>query len=43
MWGQILAKFLGHHGFVIGPAADVHVGDGAAFVDAEVMSLNFQR
>ena len=33
---QIFAEFFLHHRFVIGPVADVHLGDGVAFEDDEV-------
>ena len=36
MRSQILPEFLGHHGFVIGPVADVHLGNGVTFEDDEV-------
>ncbi len=36
MRGQILAKLLNHHRFVIGPIADVHGGLGVIFEDDEV-------
>lgn len=36
MRGQIFSKLLLHHFFVIGPVADVHLGDGVAFEDDEV-------
>ena len=36
MRSQILSKPFLHHGFVIGPVADVHFGDGVAFEDDEV-------
>jgi len=36
MRSQIFPEFFLHHGFVIGPVADVHLGDGVAFEDDEV-------
>ena len=36
MRGQIFSKFLLHHGFVVGPVADVHLGNRVAFEDDEV-------
>ena len=36
MRGQILPEFLLHHRFVIGPVAEVHLGDRISFEDDEV-------
>ena len=36
MRSQVLAKLLHHEGFVVGPVADVHFGDGVAFEDDQV-------
>ena len=36
MRSQILSKFLNHHGFVIGPVADIHLRNGIPFEDDEV-------
>ena len=36
MRSEILPEFLLHHRFVIGPVADVHLGNGVAFEDDEV-------
>ncbi len=36
MRSQILPEFLLHHRFVIGPVADVHLGNGVAFEDDDV-------
>ena len=36
MRSQILAELLHHEGFVIGPVADVHFGDGVAFEDDDL-------
>jgi len=36
MRGQILPGFFLHHGFVIGPVADVHFGNRIAFEDDDV-------
>ena len=35
MWSQILAKFFNHHGFVIGPVAEVHLCNRIPFKDDE--------
>jgi len=43
MWSQIFAKLLLHHRFIIGPVADVHVGDGVAFEDDEVGAVCSNR
>jgi hypothetical protein len=36
MGREILRKFFLHHGFVIGPVADLHLGDGVAFEGDDV-------
>ena len=36
MRSQVFPKFFLHHGFVIGPVADVHFGDGVAFEDNQM-------
>ena len=36
MRSEVFSKFLNHHGFVIGPVADVHFGLGVVFEDDEV-------
>ena len=36
MRGEVLPEFLLHHRFVIGPVADVHLGDGVAFEGNDV-------
>ena len=36
MRSQIFAVFFHHHGFIIGPVADVHLGDRIPFEDDQV-------